>query len=239
MKRNWTAWAVVICGFLFTLSGIAGTWRTFDGQVIHADPVEFDFETKMVTLENPDTQARANYNTRDLDFASRRLLLFSPIFHSSLPSGLPSEKLWLFGLAMVSPILLLIVGMWVSGLFIARKFNPFSAVGAFLGSWIAGVILMICYLIFAEKGGFGIQMVGVGGIVGVAAMALFISAIYQTSYLKGVLIFVGHLVFAGFFAYILLYHMDKFMSPDDVSAFWQKWVFSPTGLVDGPPRDGY
>lgn len=241
MKQKWTGCLVAACMILCSSSLFAGKWTTYDGQSVEADVINFDFATKMVTVEDPETQARTDYNTKDLDFSSRRQLLFSPVFHQSFPAtGLiwPREKMWLFGLAIVSPILLLIIGMWVAGVFIARRFNPFSAVGAFLGSWIAGVILMVCYLVFAQKGG-GTSIIYIGGLVGTMVMALFISAMYRTSFLKGVLIFIFHLLFAGFFAFVLIYKMEKFVPPDQVSAFWDSWVFIPTGLMDGAPRAGY
>ncbi|MDF1814855.1 MAG: hypothetical protein P1V20_21810 [Verrucomicrobiales bacterium] len=230
---------LVLSGF-FTLGIEAGEWRTFDGQVLKADAVDFDFPTKMVTLENPETRARANYSTGDLDFKSKRLLFFHPVFHRSFPDGfMQKEKLWLFGIAILSPIALLIVGMWLAGLFIAKKFNPFSAIGAFLGSWIAGVILTVCYLVFAQKSEFGLGLIYIGILLAALVMAMFISAMYQTTFLKGIVIFVAHLVFAALLGYVLIYGMEKIVSLDDVSAFWHQWVFQPTGLVEGPPREGY
>jgi hypothetical protein len=219
---------------LGAMPGQAATWRTLDGQSVEAEAVEFDFTTKMVTLENKVNNARANYYTRDLDFKSRRLLLFAPVFHQSFPESTfwPKEKIWLCGLAILSPIFLLIVGMWLAGLFVARRFNPFSAIGAFLGSWIAGVILVICYMVFAQKGNLGNGMIYTGMGIASLVMALFVSAMYRCSFLKGVLIFVGHIVFAAFLAYVIVYGADKIFPPDQVNDFWQQWVYIPTGLVE-------
>ncbi|MDF1755355.1 MAG: hypothetical protein P1U89_21380 [Verrucomicrobiales bacterium] len=219
----------------------AGEWRTFDGKIIDAEAVEFDFATKMVMMENPETKGRANYSTRDLDFSSRRKLFLSPVFHRSFPEGSfwSKEKMWLIGIAILSPVVLLVAGMWLAGLFIAKRFNPFSAIGAFLGSWVAGVILIICYFVFAQKGNYGMGIIYFGIVLSALIMALFISAMYRTTFIRGILIFFGHLVFAALLGYILLYGMDKLLPPDQVSAFWQKWVFMPTGLLEGPPRQGY
>jgi len=240
MKAVLKFFAIVWLVGLWTSETRAAVWRTLDGQAIEGEAVEFDFTTKMVTLENKGNGSRANYNTRDLDFKSRRLLFFSPVFIDSFPEATfwPKEKIWMVGLWILSPIFLLISGMWLAGLFVAKRFNPFSAIGAFLGSWIAGVILVICYLVFAQKGNLGNGVVYVGVGIATLVMALFVSAMYRCSFPKGVLIFLGHIVFAAFLAYVIVYGADQIFPPNQVSDFWQKWVYAPTGLVESAVPEG-
>lgn len=215
----------------------AGQWSFLNSTSVEGKVTEFDFETKTVTIENPDTLEVLTFNTADLDFPSKRRLLFSRIFHTSF--GWSMEKIWLFGLAILSPVLLLIVGMWLSALFIAKKFNPFSAIGAFIGSWVSGILLLICYFIFGEKaGGSMAGFMWVGGVLATGVMALFISAIYKTKFLKGLFIFIAHLIFAGLVGYLLIFSAEKLFPADQVAGFWEDWVFSKVGLVAGAP-DGY
>lgn len=242
MRIPWLFYFILCgCYFISTSTLLATSWRTYDGTEFEAVATAFDFETKDVTLTYPDTETIATHNTKDLDFKSRQKLLFSPTFHNSLPEGFASpEKLWLYGLAIFSPVLLLIIGMWLSGLFIARKFNPFSALGAFLGSWIAGIILMACYRVFAAKssdGGTGFLIFGF--IIATVVMALFISAVYKTSFLKGLFIFVAHVLFAALVGYLLIFSADVFFPNDQVSAFWDQWVFSKVGLIEKIASEGY
>ena len=236
--------SLVALGFFLVSLGTseaATTWKTFDGQTFQADPVQFDFESKVVTLLNAESGARVSYHTRDLDFRSKRKLLLSPVFHRSYPKGgfWPTEKISLFAIAILSPIILLIAGMWLAGLFFAKKFNPFKALGAFLGSWIAGVILIICYLVFAAKSDMGVGLIWFGTAIAGLVMALFISSIYSTTFLKGVIIFVTHILFAALLAFLLIIGTETLLPLDEVSGFWEKWVFAKTGLVEGVSRTGY
>lgn len=226
--------------FFLTVQSVeagAPSWRTYDGKTIEGKAIDFNFETKTVTLQ-PDDGERTALFSQDLDFQSKRRLLFSNVFHASYPdTGFfwSKEKYTFFAMVIFSPIILLIIGMWLSALFVARKFNPFSAVGAFLGSWIAGVILVICYMVMAAKSGSGNAVVYGGSVFAALVMALFVSAVYKTKFLKGLLIFVCHFLFAGLLGFLLIYGADILLPGDEVNAFWEKWVFEPTGLV-GPPQ---
>ncbi len=226
--------------FLVSCSGEKRGWKTYDGRTIQADAVRFDFAGKTVILENRETGERNRFSSRDLDFESKRRLLFSPVFHQSYPSeGWWIREKWnLVGLAVLSPVALLLVGMWLSGLFIARKFNPFSAAGAFIGSWIAGAILIVCYMVFAAKSNLGEGLIWLGMVIASAVMALFVSAVYQTSFVRGFFVFAGHLFFAGLLAFLLFFGADTLLPRDEVARFWENFVFAPTGLVEGARR-GY
>ncbi len=232
------------CLFLLIFGGTstAATWRTYDGQTIKASVSSFDYENKMVTLENMDTQARAAYKTLDLDYKSARMLLVSPKFFQSYPKGRiwSKEQMTLVGIYLGSPIILLIVGMWLAGLFIAKRFNPFSAIGAFIGSWIAGAILLICYMIFASKSsGNGTMFIVLGALIATLVMSLYISAIYKTTFFRGFFIFIGHLFFAALIGFLLIYGTDTLLAEGDVSQFWNQWIFRPVGLTDSPSPGGY
>lgn len=218
------------------------TWSTYNGKTIQGDVVKFDFQTKQVVLEDRSTGTRSALDTAELDLRSKRQLMLSPFFHNSFPSeGMwPKEKITLLAIAVLSPVILLIIGMWLAGMFVARRFNPFSALGAFLGSWIAGVILVVCYIVFASKSdGNGQGFIWVGSIIAVAVMTLYVSGIYSTSFVRGFLIIIGQFAFAALLAVLIVYGMDSLMEPDRVHALWEKWIFAPTGLVEGPPDPGY
>lgn len=235
---------LIACFYAFCSQSLfAGSvWRTYDNKTeIDAVATHFDFETKDVTLTYLDTETHQVHNTKDLDFKSRQKLLLTTVFQNSLPSGFTSpEKLWYYGLAIFSPVLLLIVGMWLSALFIAKKFNPFKALGAFLGSWIAGIILMACYRVFAAKSGdSGTGFIIAGMLIATVVMALFISAVYKTTFFKGLFIFVAHMLFAGLVGYLLIFSADVFFPKDEVSAFWDQWVFSKVGLIEKLASEGY
>lgn len=217
-------------------------WSTYNGEIFQGDVVKFDFQTKQVILEDRSTGARSTVDTAELDLKSKRQLMLSPFFHNSYPSeGMwPKEKITLVAIAVLSPVVLLIIGMWLAGMFVARRFNPFSALGAFLGSWIAGVILVVCYIVFASKSeGSGQGFIWVGSIIAVLVMTLYVSGIYNTSFIRGFLILIGQFAFAGLLAFLIVYGMDSMMEPDEVQALWEKWIFAPTGLVHGPPDPGY
>jgi len=241
-----SAFAIVALISLLPLSPAsaepARTWKTLDGKAVQASAVAFNFDTKMVTLESGEN-SQAQYSTKDLDFSSRRMLFFSPVFQNSQSSGSSTgiwrkERIFYWALLIFGSVFLLILGMWLSGLFIARRFNPFSSIGAFLGSWLAGAILMVCYLLFAAKTGTGGGgLIWFGGLIAMVVVAMFVSAIYRTSFLKGLFIFIGHLAFAGLLGYVLVFGSDTFF-PDQTSEFWERWVFVPTGLVEGF-REGY
>ena len=244
IKRLSMRGAVFAAVILFFCGGEAAAkiWTKTGGDTFDADPIQFDYKTKTVTFFNNETKSREDLPAAELDYRSKRRLLLSPVFHSSYPKGglWPKEKIKLFALVIFSPIALLVVGMWLAALFTAKRFNPFSAVGAFLGSWIAGVILVVCYLIYAAKSGMGAGLIWVGAGVAALVMALFISSIYNTTYVKGIIIFVGHILMAGLLAFLLLIGTDTLLPREEVSAFWEHWVFAPVGLIEEPsPVRGY
>ena len=229
-----TLFAVVSCS-----PGITQL-KTLNQKEFEGEVTGFDFASKTVTIQLAGIGGQSNINTSDLDYRSKRKLLFSPAFHGSYPStGFWIKEKWiLLALAILSPIALLVTGMWLAGLFIARRFNPFSAVAAFLGSWVAGAILIACYLVFAAKSNLGAGLIWVGVIISILIMALFVSAMYRTSFIKGIFIFVAHLFFAGLLAFLAVFGADTLLPSDRVSEFWESYVFRPTGLVEGP-REGY
>ena len=233
--------AVLIIGS--TINSSEAAWKLFDGTVVEGELVEFDYSSKNVTLELGNG-SQSIHNSADFAFQSKRELLFTAAFQQSYPSGnfgmWPVEKFWYFGLAAVAPVLLLILGMWLAGLFIARKFSPFKAIRAFLGSWLAGVLLFAVYLWFASKNeGSATWLFLLGGLLATVAMAFFVASVYNTKFLKGLFVFIAHIAFAGLVGYFLIYNAELFVPIDQVSAFWDEFVFSRVGLLDGPSRQGY
>lgn len=219
----------------------ASTWTLFDGSEFDAELVKFDYKTKTLFFTRADG-IETTHNSKDLAFTSKRKLLFSQQFrksYSEVDTTLwPAGKIWAFAIVAISPVIFLIIGMWVAGLFIAKKFNPFKAVGAFIGSYLAGIVLLACYFIFSEKAN-STTFIWVGAAVAAVAMTFFIASIYDTKFIGGLLILITHFIFAGLIAGLLIYGTEFFFPVNQISAIWDQYIFSKVGLLDGPSRVGY
>ena len=210
-----------------------------DEEVFRARPVSFNFHSKTLELQEPNTLVRKEINTRDLSLSSKRQLLFSGIFHSSYPREphpWPKEKIRLLLLAAFAPIAICVLAFWISGLILTGRFSPFRAIFGFFGSWIAGLILMACYLYFSHRAGGSSSVLGFGGLVTTAIVSVYVSAVYSCKIWQGLSIFLLHIVASVVLAICLLFGTEKVVPLEKVEAFWDERVFIPVGLMDPPGK---
>jgi len=207
-------------------------WKTINGDLIVARAVEFDLKTKMVTWENPGKKP-VSHQSADLDFASQQRLFFSSAFQKTqLLDGVATwspEKANSYAFLLLFATLLIIGGMWVTGLVIARRRNPLVAAITCGTGWLTGSILMVTYSFIAERTA-ATGVMWFGAAVSLAIVALLVSALYQVSYIRGLLIFVCHAVLVGMAVYVLVFHAATIF-PNSARQFWHQTVFVPTGLV--------
>ena len=82
---------VVVC-FLSCSSAQAETeWKTRSGQIVTGELVAFDFDQKIVTIKS-EAAGEAQVPTSDLDYAARKKILFSNVFHQSFPEKSSKEQ---------------------------------------------------------------------------------------------------------------------------------------------------
>lgn len=227
--------------FLFASSQLvlSKTWHRRDGGKAEAELIGFDYTSKTVLLKN-ESHGEFTINSGNLTYESRRDVMFSPYFHGGLPDGLGKEKIYLAALVLLVPCVFFIVGLWISGMLIARVFNPLKAVLGFIGSWLVAAILIACYLVIASKSPASAKgILIVGGIFALFCSSVFVSAIYQTNTLKGLLIFVGHFLFGTVIAAGIWLALNMYADPVWLDSFMAKHVFIPTGLIpEGAPPVG-
>lgn len=208
-------------------------WKTINGDLVAAAAVEFDPKTKMVTLENLQ-KVRTAYPTKDLDFASQQRLFFSSAFQKTqLLDGVAtwsSEKGECYAFLFSFSMLLVVGSMWLAGFVIASRRNPLVAAITSGVGWLTGFILMVTYSFIAERTAAA-GVMWFGAAVSLAVVALLVSALYQISYFRGLLIFISHAFLAGIVIYFLLFHADTVFT-SSARQFWHQAVFVPSGLVD-------
>lgn len=203
-----------------------------DGEKLMGTVTAFDFETKKVTVVDPLTKDGVQVPVSDLSLRSRQVLLFSPALHRSYPEGehWPKEKVRLLIYGTLAPTLVLFAGFWISGWLIGGKLNPIRAFFGFLGGWIVGALFVAFYLFFALRFEKGTMLVGVGALLAMVFVPMFVSAIYQCSFLRGLGIFLFHLVAAACLLAIGLVALELLAPPDLLEYWWESRVFEPVGL---------
>lgn len=215
----------------------AAGWSFRSGEDLPGDPVAFDFERKTLTIRNPVTEKETIVPTRNLSLRSRQRLLFSPLFHR----GVPGESLWppekrrllLYGMAV--PATLLFFGFWAAGGFFTGRFNPLLAFVGWLGSWIVIGIFAICYAFLALRLQGGTKLTLTGFAVSLATTPLYISAVYNCTYLKGFSVLLSHLLAGGCLLAIGLAAFEVGMGERGLEAWWNDRVFAPVGLISAEP----
>ncbi len=221
-------------------AGAAG-WSFRSGEELPGDPVAFDFERKVLTFRDPVSRAESLVPTRSLSLRSRQKLLLSPLFHQA-DAGRhlwTPEKRRLLALGGMVPAGVLFLGFWGAAWFFTGRRSPLLAVFGFLGSWAVLGILAICYtfLMMRFDGGLKIGLFGVAMALGVTP--LYLSAVYNCSYPKGLWVLLSHLL-AGFcFLSIGLAALEIGAGRKRSEEWWNRKVFEPVGLIApdaDPPR---
>lgn len=225
--------------FLIAFAFCFGGWRNAeafelrDGTKVPGNVIGFDFETKHLTLEDPVSLDTSNVPARDLSLRSKQFLLLSPVFHRSYPDEdqWPEEKVTLTAYGILAPIAVLLAGFWIAGWLIGGKFNPVRAFLGFFGGWIVGTLFVVFYLFFAARFDKGIAVVGIGFVLASVFVPMFVSAIYQCSFFRGLGVFLFHLVAAACLTAIGLVACEIFIPPDQLENWWNVRVFQPVGLI--------
>ncbi len=213
---------------------ICGGWELNTGETIDGVPAAFDFKDKSVTFFNRLTESQRKVASDDLVLRSRQRLLISPVFHHSYPEegNWPDEKRNLLSIAFFAPAISLFVGFWLAGWFVTGKLNPVLAIFGFLGSWLIGCLLIFCYLMFAEMSDSK-NMVIIGGVImSTIIVAIFVSAVYGCSFLKGMAVFLLQAL-AGICVSALGLAVFGLAFPDEIEdRIWTEHVFVPVGLQE-------
>ena len=222
---------VVVC-FLSCSSARAETgWKTRSGQIVTGELVAFDFEQKIATVKS-EAAGQAQVPTSDLDYAARKKILFSNVFHQSFPEKFSKEQSSMLLLCLFVPSILFLVGFWLAGLVFTKRWSPFKAILGFFGGWIVAVILIFCYFKFAAQSPGNVKaLLTAGGLVSVLAVSVFVSAIYRCKILVGFYIFISHFFFAILVAVGLNYWMHKKAEPEWIDTNSEDYVFRPVGIV--------
>lgn len=211
---------------------LASGWELSNGENIGGFPAAFDFQKKSVSFHNRLSESNREIPVEDLELGSRQRLLFSSAFHGSYPSDekWPEEKRNLMLFAMLAPMISLFVGFWLAGWFITGKYNPIRAVFGFLGSWIVGGLLILCYLMFAEMAESKGMIIGAGVIMSTIIVGVFVSAVYSCTFLKGVAVFLLQTLVAISVTALGLVAFNFAVPEETQERFWRENVFVPVGL---------
>ena len=223
-----------LCLLLTFLPCVAeASWYLRDGTRIEGHLVGFDFDTKTVRFESEEGAATSGIAALDLSLRDRQRLLLSSSFLGSYPEepSWPRKKRHLLLLAICAPAVVLLVSFWIAGFLLARKVHPARALIAFFGSWMVGVAFVCFYLFFAQRMGGGVKTVLFGTGVGLVFLSVFISAVYQCSLFRGLLIFLLQIFVGGFLAIVGLAASEAFAGDERASHFWNEHVFEPVGMI--------
>ncbi|MAS95129.1 MAG: hypothetical protein CMO55_18185 [Verrucomicrobiales bacterium] len=204
-----------------------------DGTELPGKVIGFNFDTKELTVEAPSSGKSTVVPTRELSLRSKQTLLFSQVFHRSYPEGKkwPREKVNLTMYGILAPVIALLGGFWIAGWLIGGKFNPVRAFFGFFGGWIVGTLFVVFYLFFAARFDKGAAVIGIGFLMASVFVPMFVSAIYQCSFFRGLAVFLFHLIAAACLTAIGLVACELFIPPDQLNFWWNVRVFEPVGLI--------
>jgi len=226
---------VRITGFLcLFLPVLCGAWDLDSGEKLDGVPTAFNFDGKSVIFFNRLSQIERTIPVDELDLRSRQKLLLSPVFHHSYPDvgNWPDEKRRLLIFALLAPTVSLFLGFWLAGWFVAGKFNPILALFGFLGSWLIGGLLIFCYLMFAEMTENKTPVVAGGAIVSTILVAIFVSAVYSCSFIKGLAVFLLQSLAAICVTALGLLLFGIVVPDEQEERIWRELVFVPVGLQE-------
>lgn len=224
---------ILLFGLVSFLTSEAHAWKLESGQKVRGKAVSFDYEQKSLGVEDAVTKKISQIPVESLSLRSRQRLLFSPLFHESYPTegGWPEEKYYLLRLAIFSPMAALLVGFWIGGILITKKYNPVRAILGFFGAWMIGGLFIFFYLFFAGRFGGGIGTVLFGAFLGTVFLSFFISIVYTCNVWKAFQIFLLQIVAAVILSIATLGLTEFFVPLEERTSFWGEHVFAPTGMM--------
>ena len=211
----------------------AQAWELSSGENITGKLIAYNYEEKKAEFTRKESLKTIRVPAKDLSLRSKQRLLINEIFLSSYPKNpaFPPEKRYLFGLAVVGPMAALLIGFWIAGLLLAGKVNPVRAVIGCVGGWILLTTFMLFYFFFAARLGGGWQTIVLGGFIGLIAMSVFVSAIYQCGIFKGFAIFLAQIFVAVFISVVGLALTETLIEIEKVESFWDSRVFDRVGML--------
>lgn len=215
----------------------AAAWTFRSGEDLPGEPSTFDFERKTLTFHDPLSDRETVVPTRNLSLRSRQQLLVSPLFHRGDledPLWTPA-KLRLLVPALGIPTAIFFLGFWMAAWFFTGRFNPFFALMGFVGSWVVLLIFAVCYAFLEMRLEGGIKIILLGIVVAIAVTPLFLSAVYNCTYLKAQGVLLSHFL-AGFcLLSIGLVATELFAGKKATEDWWDRTVFEPVGLIAPDP----
>lgn len=229
------SWLFLFALFVFTNQAKSTPeWKTQDGQVQTAEIVDFDFNTKSLILENPETGSRSKMQSSDLDREGKLRLLFQPAFHAALNGRTPeisAARRYLLGIFAFTPAIILYAGFWIAGWLVGGTANPIRALIGFFGAWITAIIFMLCYFMLSARTGGGSGVLWFGAGVASVFVSIFISAVYGCKVWKGFVIFLAQFFTTLLLGAILAFTVDRLLPEESVNKALEVYLFRPAGVL--------
>lgn len=228
----------LVLASLAFLSGpipVSAAWHFRTGEQLPGVPVSFDSREKSVTVRESLTDKKTNIPVRKLSLRSRQKLLISPLFLRAEREGdlWPVAKLRLLAFAIAIPGVIFFFLFWAIAWIATGRFNPILALIGFLGSWVIVAIFTICYAFLEMRLGGGAKIFAVGITVAFGTTPLYLSAVYNCSYLKGLGVLLSHATIGIFVVALMITSAELVAGASVAESVWNRVVFEPAGLI-GP-----
>lgn len=241
-RRFLPAAGLVLCLWLSipeTASGAASGWRFRSGEDVTGEPVAWNAQRRTLTFRDPVSGHESVVPTRNLSLRSKQRLLLSPLLHGD-QGGAWSEEKGKIGLLLLSvPAACLFLGFWGTAGFFAKRWHPLPAVAGFVGGWAVVGILAICYAFLVRRLEAGGGLLALGAVVAAGTASLYVSAVYVSSFGKGLLVFFSHLVAGFLLLCIVLAAFEIGMGKKGAEQWWEQRVLEPFGITaPEAPRRG-
>ncbi len=225
---------VLLCGVhLADAVPAAAAWTFRSGETLPGDPIAFDFDRKTLTFHDPLSDRETIVPTLRLSLRSRQQLLVSPLFHR----GDRDDALWtpekrrLLIPALGIPAAALFIAFWGASIFIAGRFNPLLAFIGFTGSWVVLLIFAVCYAFLEMRLDGGSRILLLGAVVALGVTPLYLSAVYNCTYLRAQAVLLSHLVAGVVVLALGLTATGLIAGREKTEAWWDRTVFEPVGLI--------
>lgn len=228
---------LILCVYMCFSSAVSAAWTNSSGHEIAGDPVSFDFKNKIFTFRDPITREERPVPAGDLSLRSRQRLLLSPVFLQAESEGelWYPEKRAMALKAAATVAFFFFLALWISAFALLRKWNPVLALTGFAGTWIVLGILAACYIFLQQRFGGDTRILYMGGAVTLAITPLFLSSVYDCSYLKSHLLLCLH-VAAGLLLLLGTVFLGEWIvGTESAVEWWDREVFAPAGLSLAPP----
>jgi hypothetical protein len=213
---------------------LASGWEFRGGNIIVGELVHFDHDSKTAQFRNGVSGEETSVPAADLSLRSQQQLMMSGIFRDSRPEGsrslfrsLPLPlRLGVFPIAMI-----MMMGLWIAGWTLTGKANPLRAFAAFFAGWFVVAILAACYAAFANSAADVTWLIVFECLVISFFVGMVVSAIYQSSVWKGILIFALQLVGGSLAVGLVFFGAEMFIPLGLRELWWKNMVFVPLGLL--------